>query len=369
MSETLVVRERCDGCGACVPACPFLAIDVIQGRAVVAEICNGCGLCVPACPVSALVMPGENMAARGPGDFWVLAQEGLSAGAVRLFGDMAREVGARVIVVALPGFEESALAGSGASEVLRIPRSGNPAEALALAVRDNSPRLFAAVAVGEALWLMPQVAALAGLPCLSGARQVELSYGEEACEVTRPLFGSRYWVRIRAPFEPCLFLTLDPRGPNPPLSGLPGMDGFPWPFTVLDRQPWDARPPLAEAQVVLSGGEGLPQEGFAILEETAALLGGAPGASREAVAKGLAPQEWLVDTAGGKTVCPDLYMAFGIEGSPGHNGAVEESRVIVAVSPGENSNIRGICDYFVLADPMAVLRAFHQVGKESRPGR
>jgi len=360
----LVVTERCDGCGRCVPACPFLAIDVIQGRAVVAEICNTCGICIAACPVSALTLPGKQQGS-GQGDFWVLAQEGFLDQAARLLEDMAGEVGARVKVVALPGIKESTLTVSGDSAV-RIPDSSNPAEALAAAVREGSPRLFAAVAVGEASWSVPQAAALAGSTCLTQVRQVEPCFGEEACEVTRPLFGSRYWVRIRVPFKPCLFLTLDPRG-RPAGSGLPGMPDLS--CRVLDRQPWDPRPPLAEAQVVLAGGDRLPREGFAILEETAFLLGGAPGASREAVAKGLAPQEWLVDTAGGARVCPDLYMAFGIDGSPGHNGAVEEARVVVAVSPGENSNIRGISDYFVLADPMAVLGAFHRVVKESRAGR
>lgn len=48
--------ERCDGCGACVPACAEGAIEIVDGKArVVAEkYCDGLGACMGDCPNDAL---------------------------------------------------------------------------------------------------------------------------------------------------------------------------------------------------------------------------------------------------------------------------------------------------------------------------
>ncbi len=44
-------KYGCDGFGACVAACPFDAIHVVDGVAVVdTEACKACGKCVAACP-------------------------------------------------------------------------------------------------------------------------------------------------------------------------------------------------------------------------------------------------------------------------------------------------------------------------------
>lgn len=50
----IVNQEKCIGCSACVPACPFSAIDMVNGKAQINEKCTLCGACVPVCPVEAI---------------------------------------------------------------------------------------------------------------------------------------------------------------------------------------------------------------------------------------------------------------------------------------------------------------------------
>jgi heterodisulfide reductase subunit A len=51
-----VVEEDCVGCGECLPACPYSAIDFnANAKAEVnAALCHGCGTCVAACPSGAM---------------------------------------------------------------------------------------------------------------------------------------------------------------------------------------------------------------------------------------------------------------------------------------------------------------------------
>ncbi len=59
-SVSYINKEKCSGCGVCVPLCPFNAISMVldeEGRQraeVNPALCQGCGTCVAACPSRAL---------------------------------------------------------------------------------------------------------------------------------------------------------------------------------------------------------------------------------------------------------------------------------------------------------------------------
>ncbi len=59
----IVDPARCDGCGECVTACPFNAIEIRGNNGssvanVVAAGCKGCGACAPVCPTGAIDLQG-----------------------------------------------------------------------------------------------------------------------------------------------------------------------------------------------------------------------------------------------------------------------------------------------------------------------
>ncbi|MDI6738002.1 MAG: 4Fe-4S binding protein [Nanoarchaeota archaeon] len=49
-------REKCNGCGACIPDCPEGALQVIDGKArLISDLfCDGLGACIKSCPMDAM---------------------------------------------------------------------------------------------------------------------------------------------------------------------------------------------------------------------------------------------------------------------------------------------------------------------------
>ena len=123
---------------------------------------------------------------------------------------------------------------------------------------------------------------------------------------------------------------------------------------------------LTDADVVVSGGRGVGSaEGFSVIEELAALLGGAVGCSRAVTSAGWRPHTDQVGQTGTK-ISPEIYIACGISGATQHMAGCKGAKRLLAINPDGEASIFASADYAVIGDLHEVVPAISAEIRKAR---
>ena len=123
---------------------------------------------------------------------------------------------------------------------------------------------------------------------------------------------------------------------------------------------------LRDAKVVVSGGRGVgSSEGFAVIEELAALLGAAVGCSRVVTSAGWRPHTDQVGQTGTK-ISADLYIACGISGATQHIAGAKGAKKILAINDDKEAPIFATADYAVIGDLHEIVPAISAELRKAR---
>ena len=236
------------------------------------------------------------------------------------------------------------------------------AEALTQLIRVESPSAVLASGTERGNEVMAHVAALLDLPLATNVTEVQPR--DESWEVTRTRWGGSL-LEEASLTAPVKLVTVAPHALEAThASGTAESEHFKPELSetlkrtrVVERVTISEGITLTTAPVVVSGGRGVGSpEGFGILEELAALLGGAVGCSRVVTNNGWRPHSDQVGQTGTR-VAPNLYVACGISGAIQHWVGMMASKNVLAINNDPEAPMVTKADYAVIGDLHPILES------------
>ena len=238
---------------------------------------------------------------------------------------------------------------------------------LAHLIKTYQPSIILAAATSLGRTLMPHVAVRVHAGLTADCTELDIEPGTGNLLQTRPAIGGNILATIKSPDRRPQMATVRPKSSRP-LPADPDRVGRVI-AVPLDDSLVDGRVKvlgyrgdvgdfvnLEEADVVVAGGRGMKKaENFAILHAIAGQLGGAVGATRDAVDRGWLGYSHQVGLSG-KTISPRLYIGAGISGAIQHLAGIKTSETIVSINSDPDASLHKVADFGIVGDLFEVLR-------------
>lgn len=368
----------CNGCGECVSACPFGAVEMERGRPVIGDGCRMCKLCVKQCAQKAIAVE-ENKAEVSASEAYsgVLVYIEHLNGAVHPVSlemagkarELIKDCGGRL--TGFMGGSEALASGLldyGFDEIYVYPELG---EFITTRYTDALCDCIAAT--------RPATVLVGGTPlgrCLAPAAATRLKTGVTADCTTliaredgalvqiRPAFGGNIMAQIITPNTRPQFATVRYKVMKPAERGerrgkivtrkMPE-PFFPDKSRVEAVRPAPKSKSICDARIIVAGGRGLKdKKDIGLLQELAALLGGEYAVTRPLIEMGWAPYTRQIGLSG-RSVAPELILTFGISGAIQFVAAIESAQKIIAVNSDPDAEIFKAASIGIVGDLYEIL--------------
>lgn len=392
-----VIQDKCIGCGLCIKSCAYDAIVVTDKLAEIdIDKCVLCGACVQACPYDAIIIrrkAAEQIDKSAYNGIWVYAEQrdGVIAPVVHeLLGkakELAEDLGTELSAVLLGhevGHLTAELIAFGADKVVVVDDPALKhfqdelyAKAFSVLIDKHKPAIVLAGATVIGRSFIPRVAIDVHTGLTADCTGLGIDSETGNLQQTRPAFGGNIMATILTPNHRPQMATVrhrvfDPLTRDDTRSGIVVEESI-----NLDLEETQTRwlafekekttlVNLTEANIIVSGGRGLKDaKNFALLEELAAAVDGAVGASRAAVdAEWIAYAHQVGQT--GKTVKPNIYIACGISGAIQHLAGMSSSDYIIAINKDTDAPIFKAADLGIVGDLFEIIPKLTKRIKEIR---
>ncbi len=263
----------------------------------------------------------------------------------------------------------------GADEVFLVNRPAGVAwglpgpcsRALQRVVELTSPEIVIAAATTTGRTVMPLVAARLRTGLTADCAELDIDPAERLLLQTRPAIGGNIMATIKTPTARPQMATVRPKSCQPlPRDtaragkvrevSLEGADlGLDVERLVEMVKDTTQEVNVQDAEIVVTGGKGVKnRDGFKLVEELAAAMGAAVGATRDVVDLGWAGYPHQIGLSG-KTVSPRLYIAVGVSGSVQHLAGMQTSETIIAINKDKDAQIFKVADFGIVGDLFEVV--------------
>ena len=233
-------------------------------------------------------------------------------------------------------------------------------------IRKYKPEILLGAATARGRALVPRIAVRSVCGLTADCTQLDIDPVSGDLLQTRPAFGGNIMATINSSNHRPQMATVRPQVMQA-LPHMPGRTG-----TLIQELPeagetenikrvvelvrsLESTVNLGEAKIIVAGGRAMKSaEGFDMLRELAAKLGGAVGASRAAIDAGWMPYAHQIGQTG-QTVQAKLYIACGISGQIQHLVGMQSCETIVAIDKNPNTPLMQMANVAVVGDVFEIV--------------
>ncbi|NLO39050.1 MAG: electron transfer flavoprotein subunit alpha [Ruminiclostridium sp.] len=380
-----ILIEKCVGCKLCISTCPFDAIKVTNRKAAIQDNCTLCGACVSSCKFEAIDFQKDE--SEGVSDLtsykgvWVFGEQKnnmVTQVVTELLGEgrkLADTLSVPLSVVLIGqdvAGQAQSLISYGADQVYLVEHESlknyndeSYSDIFTQLVKRYKPEIILIGATTYGRSLAPRVSSRLNTGLTADCTGLEIDPETRNLMQTRPAFGGNLMATIICPNHRPQMSTVRPKVMKPmePDASRTGSVIRPevnipvdLKVKVLDVvQTLCEKVNLTEADIIVSGGRGMGDpKNFTLIEQLAAVLGGAVGASRATVDAGWIDYSHQVGQTG-KTVGPKVYFACGISGAIQHLAGMSSSDVIIAINKNPDAPIFKVATFGIVGNALEVL--------------